>query len=119
MQIKEQMKNTIKTCITMLALGASALVVNASFVTVPNAANGNSLTEVLRHESINGDSYSPVSPRSQRWYSGSTENASLTRITTTVVPEPTTILAGALLLLPLAMSAVRILRRGKSDPMVA
>ena len=103
----------------MLALGASALVVNASFVTVPNAANGNSLTEVLRQEAITGDSYTPASPRSQRWYSGSTETASSTRSPLTVVPEPTTLLAGALLLLPLAMSAVRILRRGKAHHMVA
>jgi len=113
------MKNIIKTTLAIMALGASTLAVQASFVNAPNAPNGTSLTETLRHEAITGDNYSPVSPRSQRWYSGSIENADLTRATATVVPEPTTILAGALLLLPLAMSAVRILRRGKSDPMVA
>ena len=35
-------------------------------------------------------------------------------VTTTAVPEPATVVAGALLLLPLGVSAIRILRKGRA-----
>ncbi len=101
----------------MMALAASALAANASFTEMPVTAGQASVQMPGGGLTADRNFYQPA-PNNLSRYSDPLEisGGATPRSTVGVVPEPTTLVAGALLLLPLGMSAVRIMRRGKLAP---
>jgi hypothetical protein len=94
--------------INLTGLNYSGL--NASLLALASVQTGNmNLTFQFSGTAPNLASiYSGVTPVSNASYSGSISSSS-------VVPEPSTVVAGVLLLLPLGASALRILRKHKQD----
>jgi len=117
------MNKTMKATLAVLALGASAMAANADLIVDGNTPSFSPLAQTLANQRIpstangfrigqeagvlpGGMSYNPLIT--------ALGNHTASRTLSVVVPEPTTLLAGALLVVPFAINAVRIVRRNKT-----